>query len=258
MDISKVTLIYFSPNGEVARIGRIASSQFRVPVEEVDITGQSMPRPREFGIRDLVIVASPCHGGRVPEPVARRLTQLMGRGTPAIPIIVFAGRTHDDSLRELGDILTGNGCVPIAAAAISCEFPLDEHVGDIQLSEHECAELRTFAIKARVKLGALQYAEAGRVTLEKNQPYRRALPTHLKPVSGDGCTSCGLCARMCPAGAIDHANPAHTDATKCISCMRCVKNCPQHARTIPGFMRKMEIIKSKCLRSIRDSNCFLL
>ena len=33
MDISKVTLMYFSPTGGTARVGRIAAGQFRAPVE---------------------------------------------------------------------------------------------------------------------------------------------------------------------------------------------------------------------------------
>ena len=258
MDISKVTLIYFSPSGETARIGRIVACQFRAHIDEIDITCQNMPQPREFGMRDLVIVASPCHGGRVPEPVARRLTHLMGRGTPAIPIIVFAGRTHDDSLRELGDILTASGCVPIAAAAISCELSPDAHMGDFHLSEQECAEIRTFAIKARVKLGSLQYAEAGRVMLEKNQPYRRALSPRIKPMSGDGCVSCGLCARMCPAGAIDFTNPAHTDARKCIACMRCVKGCPHRARSLSAVAHLAITLKIKVMRNLHAANTFIL
>ena len=67
MDISKVTLMYFSPTGGTARVGRIAAGQFRAPVEEMDLTGPIMPRARDFGPHDLVIAATPCYGGRVPE-----------------------------------------------------------------------------------------------------------------------------------------------------------------------------------------------
>ncbi len=82
MDISKVTLMYFSPTGGTARVGRIAAGQFRAPVEEMDLTGPIMPRARDFGPHDLVIAATPCYGGRVPEPVARRLTHMMGGARP--------------------------------------------------------------------------------------------------------------------------------------------------------------------------------
>ena len=43
-----------------------------------------------------------------------------------------------------------------------------------------------------------------------------------KPVANGKCTSCGLCAKECPAGAIPLDNPKMTDKDKCISCMHCV------------------------------------
>lgn len=258
MDINKVTLVYFSPTGVTARVGRIVAEQFRAPIEEMDITGPIMPRARAFGAHDMVIAASPCYGGRVPEQVARRLTHMMGAGTPAIPIISFDGNAHDDALRELGDILTGNGCVPIAAAAVAMEYRLDSSLNAGRPDEHDCVELRTFAIKARVKVGALKNAEAGRINLESAEPYRKPLISHIKPVGGDKCISCGMCARMCPAGAIDPANPARTDGGKCILCMRCVKNCPRGARSLSGIARRAVALKLKTMRSLHAANTFIL
>lgn len=258
MDISKVTLMYFSPTGGTARVGRIAAGQFRAPVEEMDLTGPIMPRARDFGPHDLVIAATPCYGGRVPEPVARRLTHMMGRGTPAIPIVAFGGRAHDDALRELSDILTGNGCVPVAAAAVATEYKLDSRFNAGRPDEHDCAKLRTFAIKARVKIGALPNAEAGRIVLENAEPYKKPITTHIKPVGNDKCISCGMCARMCPVGAIDPANPTRTDGSKCILCMRCVKDCPRGARDLPVFVRRLVSIRCKYMSGWKAENSFIL
>ena len=44
------------------------------------------------------------------------------------------------------------------------------------------------------------------------------------------CTGCRECAKVCPVGAIDAAEPDKTDKDKCISCMRCVGLCPEHVR----------------------------
>ncbi len=43
----------------------------------------------------------------------------------------------------------------------------------------------------------------------------------------DKCKSCGLCARKCPAGAIEGARdiPYRIDASKCIKCGACIENC---------------------------------
>jgi len=42
-----------------------------------------------------------------------------------------------------------------------------------------------------------------------------------------GCTSCGVCADVCPTGAIDIENE-RIDAAECIDCLRCHYACPQN------------------------------
>ena len=70
--------------------------------------------------------------------------------------------------------------------------------------------------------------EAG--TIPGNRPYKKAGGSGMTPQTGDACTQCGLCAKQCPAGAIDKNDMKTVDPTKCISCMRCVAICPQHAK----------------------------
>lgn len=49
------------------------------------------------------------------------------------------------------------------------------------------------------------------------------------PKTLDTCTSCGLCAKICPAGAIDKNNPKKI-SDGCLMCCACVKACPQNAK----------------------------
>jgi len=47
------------------------------------------------------------------------------------------------------------------------------------------------------------------------------------------CTGCGLCARLCPAGAIPAASPRATDHAECLKCLRCRDVCPERAVSFP-------------------------
>ena len=55
--------------------------------------------------------------------------------------------------------------------------------------------------------------------------------THRPVMDKSLCVNCGLCARICPTGAISPGDGLHTDAGKCIRCAACVKDCPHGART---------------------------
>lgn len=77
----------------------------------------------------------------------------------------------------------------------------------------------------------------GRVpALSGNRPYKKAGGAGLVPKPIAACTACGVCARECPARAIDPQNPKKVDGKACISCMRCISVCPQHARKANGLM----------------------
>lgn len=56
------------------------------------------------------------------------------------------------------------------------------------------------------------------------------------PKADNKCTNCGLCAQNCPAQAISKEKLKTADKKKCISCMRCVAQCPQSDRKINGIL----------------------
>ncbi|HIJ54405.1 MAG TPA: 4Fe-4S binding protein [Planctomycetes bacterium] len=48
-------------------------------------------------------------------------------------------------------------------------------------------------------------------------------------VLAEKCTGCGICADVCPAGAIEVNEQAIVNAEACTGCAACVSECPNEA-----------------------------
>ena len=67
------------------------------------------------------------------------------------------------------------------------------------------------------------------VSIPGNRPYKKSSGAGLVPKPDKDCVRCGLCAEGCPVQAINTTD-FRADSKKCISCMRCVKQCRANAR----------------------------
>ena len=221
---------YFSAT-HTSRKGTIAiAGAFDCSINEMDMTiWNRQPVKTEFDENDLVVFGAPVYSGRIYQGAFDRFSRLHGRNTPCIITVTYGNRDYDDALLELYDLVSDHGFLPFAAAAL-----IGQHTyGEIQIGRPTAEDLREdtdFAQKASDKLAA---ESTSMVCVPGNRPYRQGgYGGHFRPLTTDDCISCGLCAQMCPEGAISYSNYDRIDNAKCIACFRCIRNCPVQAKNM--------------------------
>ena len=249
-----VSQITFSPTGGTDKVAGIITKEWGKPVREIDLCNvETDTSSRDFEKDDIAVIAVPSFGGRVPGLAVQRISRLHADQTPCAIVCVYGNRAYEDTLAELQDTAEKAGFKVIAAIAAIAEHSIMHQYAAGRPDVEDESELRCFAKKILEKING---GANGMSTpqIPGNRPYKKAGGAGLVPKVSGHCTSCGLCARQCPAQAISNENPKVTDSKKCISCMRCVARCPQAARKVNGAMVSVAALAMKKACSVRKDN----
>ena len=232
MEIKRVFAAYFSPTGGSERYVREIAQRLEADYQAIDLTtpaGRGVER--RFTAQDLVIFGAPVYAGRLPSVAGGLFTHLKGEGTPAVFTVSYGNRAFEDALLEEQDLCQANGFVGVAGSAWIAPHTFSDRIAAGRPDQADLARVDAFVNQLRRVLAAPQAPE---LQLPGNHPYRSTSPMPFHPQAGEGCTRCGLCAKICPAGAIPKEDPRSTDPEVCIDCLACVKRCPAHARGVQG------------------------
>lgn len=246
--------ICFSPTGGTQAVAQLLCGALPGSFASWDLC-QDLP-PRHLSPEDLCVVSVPSYGGRVPAVALERLRALDGGGAKAILVCVYGNRDWDDTLTELQDTLEEQNFVCAAAVAAVAEHSLFRQYAHGRPDPQDARQLVSFAHAIAQKLEGGVFGDLGlRGNHHRYKPFG-GVPFH--PEGSSLCDGCGLCARSCPAGAIDPADPRKTDTLRCISCMRCVMLCPRHARDLdPAMMEQSAAAMASKLGGHKENFLFL-
>lgn len=264
---SKLDLYYFSPTGGTKKAAEYFCEGISKDIKAVDLGArdQAVEQPDS----ELVVIAVPVFGGRIPGVTAEKLNELKGSGKKAVTLVVYGNRAYEDALLELNNIVLERGFQIAASAALVAQHSMAPEVGKGRPDARDKAEILDFAGKVLAKLersvsveDVPSKQEDGielSVNVPGNYPYKDAKGMPVTPISLPACVTCGKCASVCPTGAIrleDHT--VITAPETCILCMACVAACPESARILPPpLQEKMEQMLG-AFKSVRKENEYFL
>lgn len=219
----------FSPTGGTQRVSDGLFAGLGAIEKKIDLTD---PRADfssvRFGEEDVCVVSVPSFAGRVPAPAVSRLQKISGGGALAVAVVAYGNRAYDDTLIELSDVLTASGFRVFAGVTAVAEHSVLRQYAAGRPDADDCRQLAAFGSKIRE---AAALGQSASPAFPGNRPYRAA-GSGVKPTVGADCRLCGVCADLCPVGAISTENPREFDREVCFSCLRCISVCPTGARSL--------------------------
>ena len=182
MKYSNIHLIYFSPTHTSAKIVyAIAEGMGATSMSESDVTCESLDM-EEYIDDELTIIAAPVYGGRVAETAMERFRMFRSaHHAPVVPVVLYGNRDYEDALKELCDLVSEQGFVPVAAGAFIGEHSFSRKgmpIAEGRPDESDLNQATEFGKKIIEELEKVSCVEClSALEVKGNFPYRvKALP----------------------------------------------------------------------------------
>ena len=243
----KMEVYYFSPTGGTKKVSGIFVDAMEKEVIWHDLGSKKPMMEKPEG--EMIVIAAPVFGGRIPSVVREKIEKLSGTGKKAVTIAVYGNRAYEDALLEMNDILMKCGFTVIASGAFVAQHSMAPEVGAGRPDGEDEKEIHKFAESVK------NSTATENVHVPGNRPYKPELNMPVTPISLSSCTKCGKCVTICPTNAISVADGAViTDAEKCILCMACTHVCTEQARIRPLPLQQKTEQMLGALKSVRNKN----
>ncbi|MDE6595697.1 MAG: 4Fe-4S ferredoxin, partial [Oscillospiraceae bacterium] len=121
----KYVQIVFSPTGGTLKASEAVIGEWSESFETVDLTDPNKDFSEYcFEKDDIVLIALPSYGGRVPAVASERIRKMKGGGAKCVLLCVYGNRAYEDTLVEMEDIAKAWGVDVRAAIAAVAEHSI--------------------------------------------------------------------------------------------------------------------------------------
>lgn len=252
--LKETMLYYFSPTGGTKRAAESFCNALAENVRQIDLgTKNAVVKQPDC---DMVVLAAPVFGGRIPKVISDKIRKLHGTGRKAVTLVVYGTRAYEDALLELNHVAEECGFEIVASAALIAQHSIVPIVGQGRPDTKDEREIQNFAKEVLEKIAI---GNTGKVEVPGNIPYKAYMSVPATPMSTAVCNICRVCENVCPTGAIHvDKNEVVTELEKCIMCMACVAHCHKNGRILPPPVQESMNGKLGVLKDIRRENEYFL
>lgn len=248
----KAVIAYISPGGSTKEAAYVLKDA--LSSQSIDVSVFEVGRKKSFeGVKKalkedgvIFFAGSPVYVSKVLPSIKELINEVKtDKKIPAVPFVTWGCVTSGIALYDAGKSLKENGFEIAGAIKVpgvhTMTTPSEDPLGAGHPDSEDKKIISEFAQKLLALLDSddyiskclepddIQYQpEDKKAEMEKGDVYKARANMPQKMVSESLCTSCGICAELCPVEAIE-LDPYPVFNDNCISCFNCYKQCPEEA-----------------------------